>query len=310
MHVGHDAALVDGVDTLVVSSAVRESNPELARARERGLRVLHRSRGARRAHGRPGRGRGRRRARQDDDVGDDRDRAARTRAPTRRSRSAAPCSPPTDRSAAAATAPGGAFVAEADESDGSFLAYAPLVAVVTNVEPDHLDHYGSAEAFEDAFVAFAERIRPGGTLVACADDAGAVRLVDRARAQLAARDVAVVTYGTSPTADVVVGDLRPDGAALERRPDDARRRADRPARRARARTTRSTPAAPGRPRAGSASTRSPPRPASAAFRGTGRRFEDRGTVGRRARRRRLRAPPDRGRGAAAAGALGRRATGA
>ena len=70
---------------------------------------------------------------------------------------------------------GRAFVAEADESDGSFLAYAPLVAVVTNVEPDHLDHYGSAEAFEDAFVAFAERIRPGGALVACADDAGAVR---------------------------------------------------------------------------------------------------------------------------------------
>ena len=43
MHVGHDAALVDGVDTVVISSAVRESNPELARARERGLRVLHRS---------------------------------------------------------------------------------------------------------------------------------------------------------------------------------------------------------------------------------------------------------------------------
>ena len=76
---------------------------------------------------------------------------------------------------------GPAFVAEADESDGSFLAYAPPVAVVTNVEPDHLDHYGSPEAFEDAFVAFAGRIRPGGALVACADDAGAARLVDAVR---------------------------------------------------------------------------------------------------------------------------------
>ena len=62
---------------------------------------------------------------------------------TRRSRSAARCSPPTGRWGVAATARGPAFVAEADESDGSFLAYAPLVAVVTNVEPDHLDHYGS-----------------------------------------------------------------------------------------------------------------------------------------------------------------------
>ncbi len=50
------------------------------------------------------------------------------------------------------------MVVEADESDGSFLAYRPEIAVVTNVEPDHLDHYGSREAFERAFVEFAARV--------------------------------------------------------------------------------------------------------------------------------------------------------
>ncbi|MBE9941463.1 Mur ligase family protein, partial [Cellulosimicrobium cellulans] len=97
------------------------------------------------------------------------------------------------------------LVAEADESDGSFLNYAPDVAVVTNVEPDHLDHYGSRAAFEQAFVDFAARIVPGGTLVACADDAGA-----RALASSHARaGGAVVTYGTSADADVRVADVAP-----------------------------------------------------------------------------------------------------
>ncbi|MEK8224920.1 Mur ligase family protein [Oerskovia sp. M15] len=67
------------------------------------------------------------------------------------------------------------MVAEADESDGSFLNYAPTIAVVLNVEPDHLDHYGSREAFEQAFVDFAARIAPGGYLVACSDDPGRAR---------------------------------------------------------------------------------------------------------------------------------------
>ncbi len=101
---------------------------------------------------------------------------------------------------------GTAFVAEADESDGSFLAYRPAIAVVTNVEPDHLDHYGTREAFEDAFAAFADRVADGGALVACADDAGSRRLLDAARGRLAARGVRAVGYGEDPTADVVVSE--------------------------------------------------------------------------------------------------------
>lgn len=64
-------------------------------------------------------------------------------------------------------------VVEADEFKGAFLEYDPWIAVITNVEADHLDYYKTAEAYADAFVTFARRIRPGGLLLACADDAGA-----------------------------------------------------------------------------------------------------------------------------------------
>jgi len=209
--VGHDARHVDGADTVVVSSAVRESNPELARARALGLRVLHRSQALAALM-----------------AGHTAIAVAGAHGKTTTSAmiAAAFVHAGTDPSFAIGGTvlsdegplPGGragsgdVFVAEADESDGSFLAYAPTIAVVTNVEPDHLDHYGSRAAFEDAFVAFTERIRPDGLLVVCADDEGAVRLVSRTRAALAAKGVLVVTYGTSHDADVAVGPLVADGA--------------------------------------------------------------------------------------------------
>ncbi|MEN5075755.1 UDP-N-acetylmuramate--L-alanine ligase [Isoptericola cucumis] len=205
--VGHDAAHVVGadgaplVDTLVVSSAVRETNPELAAARGAGVRVLHRS------------------------------QALASLMLDRRAVAVAGAHGKTTTSAMVATVlracgvdasfaiggtvrvrdadgaetavPGGhlgdsdVLVAEADESDGSFLNYAPTVAVVTNVEPDHLDHYGSREAFEEAFVRFAGRIVPGGVLVACGDDAGSAALAEAHRAS----GGAVVTYGCEPGGD-------------------------------------------------------------------------------------------------------------
>ncbi|MCW1249552.1 UDP-N-acetylmuramate--L-alanine ligase [Acaricomes phytoseiuli] len=70
------------------------------------------------------------------------------------------------------------FAAEADESDGSFLNYRPEVAVVTNVEPDHLDFYGSAEAVHRSFQQFVSLLPPHGALVICADDPGAAALAD------------------------------------------------------------------------------------------------------------------------------------
>jgi len=84
------------------------------------------------------------------------------------------------------------FVAEADESDGSLLEYAPDVAVVTNIEVDHLDFFGSAQAYTAVFDDFADRLSPDGALVVCVDDAGAAALATRA----AARGVRVMRYGT------------------------------------------------------------------------------------------------------------------
>ncbi|WP_017974154.1 UDP-N-acetylmuramate--L-alanine ligase [Actinopolyspora halophila] len=75
---------------------------------------------------------------------------------------------------------GGVFVAEADESDGSFLVFSPEIAVVTNVEPDHLDHHGTIEAYTEVFERFVERVEPGGVLIAGVDDPGAAALADRA----------------------------------------------------------------------------------------------------------------------------------
>jgi UDP-N-acetylmuramate--alanine ligase len=77
---------------------------------------------------------------------------------------------------------GDIFVAEADESDASFLAYSPNVAVITNVEADHLDHHGTVAAYTASFDAFVGRLAPGGVLIVNADDPGSAGLADRAGA--------------------------------------------------------------------------------------------------------------------------------
>ena len=90
---------------------------------------------------------------------------------------------------------GDCFVAEADESDGSLLEYTPDVVVVTNIESDHLDFYGSAEAYVGVFDSFVERLAPGGSLVVCTDDPGAAALAQRTE-QLGIR---VLRYGSGPS---------------------------------------------------------------------------------------------------------------
>ncbi len=98
---------------------------------------------------------------------------------------------------------GTCFVAEADESDGSLREYSPDVAVVTNIESDHLDHFGSVESYIAVFDAFVERIAPGGALVVCTDDAGGAALAGRA----AARGVRVLAYGSSDVGVPLAGRL-------------------------------------------------------------------------------------------------------
>lgn len=89
---------------------------------------------------------------------------------------------------------GDCFVAEADESDGSLLEYTPDVAVVTNIEADHLDYFGSADAYGAVFDDFVERLKPGGALVVCVDDPGAAALGERT----AALGIRVLRYGSDP----------------------------------------------------------------------------------------------------------------
>ncbi|MFK5633806.1 UDP-N-acetylmuramate--L-alanine ligase [Ornithinimicrobium sp. LYQ103] len=201
--VGHDATHVEGAGTLVVSSAVPESNPELAAARAVGLRVLHRAQGiAALLHGR------------DAIAVAGANGKTTTSAMTTVALQAAGADPAYVVGAPLAgtgtnAAPGGTdgpVVVEADESDGSFLVYRPLVAVVTNVQPDHLDFYGDVDAVERAYADFARTIRPGGLLVTNADDAGALRLAERARDE----GVRVVTWGRGG-ADVLVSNARGEG---------------------------------------------------------------------------------------------------
>lgn len=87
------------------------------------------------------------------------------------------------------------LVCEADEYDRSFLALYPVLAVITNVEAEHLDTYGTVEAMEDAYVEFAGRTPFYGATIACLDDPGVRRLLPR----LGRR---IVTYGESPQAEV------------------------------------------------------------------------------------------------------------
>ena len=185
--IGQDSANVPDDAIVVISSAIRESNPELAISRMRGQQILHRS------------------------------QALALAAKGRDFVAVAGAHGKTTTSAMLATAirtmggdpswaigghvtgvgagghlgSGSVFVAEADESDASFLNYAPRIEIVTNVEPDHLDHYGTPEAFEEAFVQFSHRLVPGGLLVACADDPGSARLAVRALDD----GIRVVTYG-------------------------------------------------------------------------------------------------------------------
>lgn len=94
----------------------------------------------------------------------------------------------------AAAGSGEHVVVEADEYDRAFLSYHLDVAVVTNVEADHLDYYGTWEAVQQAFRQFASQVNPGGALVLCADDAEALSLRDYAQP-----GVDVVTYALEQT---------------------------------------------------------------------------------------------------------------
>jgi UDP-N-acetylmuramate--alanine ligase len=202
VHVGHDAAYLGDADTLVVSTAIRADNPELVEAQRRGLRVLHRA--AALASVMLGR--------QGIAVAGTHGKTTTTSMITTVLRHSG--GDPSyviggilaETGLGAEEGTGPAFVVEADESDGSFLMFAPAAAVVTSVEADHLDNYGTLAAIEQAFAAFAARIQPGGLLVACADVAGA-----RALTAQVAPGVTALTYGAAAGAGYQLSAFEPRG---------------------------------------------------------------------------------------------------
>jgi UDP-N-acetylmuramate--alanine ligase len=193
-YVGHAAEQVADADTLVVSTAVREDNPEVVEARERGLRLLPRSAAL-------------------DSVMQGRTVVAvagthgKTTTTSLLTVALQHCGADpsfaiggelNESGSNAHDGSGRVFVAEADESDGAFLVYSPFGALVTNVEADHLDNYGTEEAYHAAFSAFLDRIDPAGFLVACVDDDGAADLAEQARE----KGLNVTGVGESPRADL------------------------------------------------------------------------------------------------------------
>ena len=96
------------------------------------------------------------------------------------------------------------MVVEADESDGSFLRLDGTIAVVTNIDPEHLEHYGSFERAKDAYVEFVENVPFYGLAVMCVDHPEVQNILSRIR------DRRVVTYGFSTLADI-----RADNVAVE-----------------------------------------------------------------------------------------------
>ena len=200
--IGHRAENVDGADVVVVSSAIKQDNPELIAARTRRLPVVRR---------------------------------AEMLAELMRLKScvavAGTHGKTTTTSLVAALLEAGGFdptvinggiinaygtnarmgagnwmVVEADESDGTFLKLPADVAIVTNVDPEHLDHFGTFEAVQDAFRAFVENIPFYGFAVMCTDHPVVQSLVGRLT------DRRVITYGENPQADVrLIGLNHADG---------------------------------------------------------------------------------------------------
>ena len=188
--IGHDVANIVDADTLVVTGAIAEDNPELLAARERGLPIVHRAKALAwltrnhrvvaiaGAHGK-----------------------TTSTAMIVTAMLALEADPSfvnggviRSLGVSAATGAGEVFVVEADESDGSFLLYDTAISLITNVDPDHLDHYGSEEAFEEAFVTFARTASE--RVVISSDDPRAVSVTTRLG------DRSVLTFGQHADADI------------------------------------------------------------------------------------------------------------
>src|ERR1035437_9112458 len=197
VHEGHDAAHVADARALVVSSAVDEQNPEVQEARRLGIPVIPRGEllaelmrlkygiAVAGSHGK-----------------------TTTTSITATILNCAGLDP-TVVVGGKVGAMGGAnarvghsdfLVVESDESDGSFLKLAPIIAVVTNIDREHVDHYPSIDAIRSAFIEFVNKVPFYGAVIACLDDPTVQGLLPEIRRR-------TITYGASAQADVEASDI-------------------------------------------------------------------------------------------------------
>jgi len=197
--IGHDAAHLGDPDALVYTGALWPDNPEYLAAVERGIPVLHRSQALAWL------------------VGDTR-LVAVAGAHGKTTSAGMIITGLRELGTSPSFVNGGViqglgtssgsgvddlFVVEADESDGSFLLYSTAIALITNVDADHLDHYGSHEAFDDAFVEFASRASEA--VVVSSDDPGAIRVTQRLT------HANIVTFGEAEDATVRIHSITSEG---------------------------------------------------------------------------------------------------
>lgn len=204
VRLGHEAATIDELqpEIVVVSTAIPETNPELMRARELGLEVWPRA------------------------------KMLSALAKSKKTIAIAGTHGKTTTSSMAADmlgnlnldpsfliggtverfhtnghdGDGDFYVAEADESDGSFLLLEPQIIVVTNIEADHLDHYGTLENIEKTFVAFMKSATDGGTVIVCGDTERLLQLAHQAVEEAEEKGVhlTLITYGQNSSNDFVM----------------------------------------------------------------------------------------------------------
>jgi len=184
---GHSSANQAGADVIVVSSAISGTNPELLAAKERGAEIMPRASALALVM----------QGKRSVAVAGTHGKTTTTSMLTVALQKAG-----VDPSFAiggminssgtnAHLGSGDIFVAEADESDGSFLSYKPTGAIITNLELDHVDHFATLAVLADAFREFINSIQPGGFLIACGDDANLEELLSAGIRE----DIRIIRYG-------------------------------------------------------------------------------------------------------------------
>jgi UDP-N-acetylmuramate--alanine ligase len=204
IHEGHKAVNVEGAHVVVISSAIKQDNPEVVEAHKRKIPVIPRAEmlaelmrlkygiAVAGAHGKT------------------------TTTSMVASVLAAAHLDPTfviggrvnQAGTTARLGKGEYFVVEADESDRSFLMLAPVVAVVTTIDREHLDQYSSLGDIQDAFIQFVNRVPFYGAAILCLDEPNVQAILPSVKRP-------VITYGTSSQADLIISDVKLEGLGSE-----------------------------------------------------------------------------------------------